>query len=361
MVVLMSALAEAPEGPGLKVWLYGAFVAVVAAMLALDLGIFHRKAHVVSFREALGWTAVWVGLAMAFNVAVYFLYEDHVLGLGTDVPVLGRPGATTSVSGWEAAKLFLTGYVVEESLSLDNVFVIAVILASLRIPAEFQHRVLFWGILGAMVIRGIMIFVGAELVARFSWVAYLFGGILILTAVRMSLVRHGSDPAAGWAMRLTRRLFPVTDRVEGQHFFTVIDGKRFATPLLVALLMVEFTDVVFAVDSIPAIFAITADPFLVFTSNIFAILGLRSMYFALAAMMGTLRFLKPALILVLFFVGTKMCLVHTPLKIPTDVSLAVVLGTLGTGVAASLVARRFGGAVGHTGSAVRRKGAGDTA
>ena len=325
--------------PNARMIAYGVFLAVVLVMLALDLGVFHRHAHVVSMREALAWTGVWVGVSLVFNVGVYFLYENRVFDLGLRVPILGSPGETTSYTGWEAAKLFFTGYVVEKSLSMDNVFVIAVIFASLGIPARFQHRVLFWGILGALVMRGLMIFIGAGLIERFSWIIYVFGGFLILTAIKMALVRSDEkDPSASVVVRLTKRLMPVSDRLDGQKFFTRIDAKRFATPLFVALVLVEFTDLIFAVDSIPAIFAITADPFIVFTSNIMAILGLRAMYFALASLIDKFRFLKPSLILVLFFVGVKMCLVKTDLKIPTDISLYVVLAILVTGVVASLLA-----------------------
>lgn len=321
---------------------YSAFIGVVLALLALDLGVFHRKAHEVSMREAVGWTAVWVGCGLAFNVAVYFLYERHVLGLGQDVPVLGSPGETRLVAGAEAAKTFLAAYLLEKSLSMDNVFVIAVIFASLGIPSRYQHRVLFWGIVGALVMRGVMIALGAALIARFSWIVYVFGGVLILTALKMALIRESAtDPAASATIRLMKRLIPLTDRFDGQRFLTRIDGRLFATPLLAALLLVEVTDLIFAVDSVPAVFALTADPFIVFTSNVMAILGLRSLYFCLASLITKFRYLKPALIGVLMFAGVKMCLVHTPLKVPMDVSLFVVLGVLGVGVGASLIADRL--------------------
>lgn len=322
-------------------WAYAGFLALIAVFLALDLGVFHRHAHVVSFKEAAVWTTVWITCALLFNVGVYFLYTHHVFDLGLDVPVLGRPGVTETLDGARAAKLFFTGYVIEKSLSLDNVFVIAVVFASLGIPREYQHRVLFWGILGAIVFRAIMIFVGAALVARFAWISYLFGAILIGTAIKMALVRSDAhDPSTSVVVRLFKKFFPLSDRVDGQRFFTHENGKRFATPLLLALVLVEFTDVLFAIDSIPAIFAITADPFLVLTSNIFAILGLRALYFCLAAAITSFRYLKPALVVVLLFVGVKMMLVHTAWKIPTDVSLGVILGTLAVGVAASLLLRR---------------------
>jgi len=327
---------------------YAGFLAIIAVILALDLGVFHRKARAVSTREAIHWTIVWVSVALLFNVLVFFLYENHWLGLGLEVPVLGQPGVTQTVTGREAAKLFFTGYLVEESLSLDNVFVIAVILASLKIPAIYQHRVLFWGIMGAVVMRGLMIFVGVSLVERFAWITYLFGGLLIFTAVKMAAVSESNqDPTAGLAYRLIKRIIPVSDKYDGQKFLTRLPDpdapagsnrpRLVATPLLVALILVEFTDLIFAVDSIPAIFAITADPFIVFTSNIFAILGLRSLYFCLAALIRHFRYVKPALVVVLLFVGVKMCLVHTPWKIPNDVSIYVILGMLSVGVVASLL------------------------
>jgi tellurite resistance protein TerC len=234
--------------------------------------------------------------------------------------------------------------VVEKSLSMDNVFVIAMIFGYFGTPAKYQHRVLFWGILGALVMRGAMIAVGTQLIHRFGWIIYVFGGFLILTAIKMAVVSTSNiDPEKNVLIRLVRRLMPVTTAYEGQKFFSRMNGRRAATPLFLALVMVEFTDVVFAVDSIPAIFAITADPFLVLTSNVFAILGLRSLYFCLAAMMDKFRYLKPALVGVLFFVGVKMLLVHSPWKIDTTLSLAVVLTILTAGVVASVLAARRGG------------------
>jgi len=333
----MSAILAAAPPTGAHLAAYAIFLGIIIVLLALDLGVFHRKAHAPTFKEALRWTFVWVSVALAFNVLVYVLYENHIFGLGTAVPVLGRPGEVMTVTGFDAAKTFLTGYLVEYSLSMDNVFVIAVIFTSLGIPERFRHRVLFWGILGALIFRGAMIAVGAALIAQFAWITYVFGGFLILTALKMALVKdHAKDPSVSPVVRTLKRFVPLTDQIHDQRFFVRIDGKRFATPLFVALCLVEFTDVIFAVDSVPAIFAITADPFLVFTSNVMAILGLRSLFFCLSAMIGKFRFLKPALVLVLLFIGIKMCLVHTPLKIPTDVSLMVVLGTLAVAVIASL-------------------------
>jgi tellurite resistance protein TerC len=324
-------------------WAYLGFFALVLVFLALDLGVFHREAHAVGMREAITWTAIWIATALVFNVAIYFFYERHWLGLGLDVPQID--GTTKPlVEGLEAAKLFFSGYVVEKSLSMDNVFVIAMIFGYFGTPARYQHRVLFWGILGALVMRGGMIAVGAQLIRTYSWVIYVFGGFLVLTAIRMAVVSTSNlDPERNVLIRLVRRLMPVTTSYDGQKFFSRLDGRRAATPLFLALVMVEFTDLVFAVDSIPAIFAITADPFLVLTSNVFAILGLRSLYFCLAAIIDQFRYLKPALIGVLLFVGVKMLLVHSPYKIDSTVSFAVVLTILTAGIVASVIAARRSG------------------
>jgi tellurite resistance protein TerC len=320
-------------------WLNLGFVLLIVTFLALDLGVFHRTAHVVSMREALRWTTVWVSFALLFTVAVYFIYEHQWLGVGRDVRQLG--GAIRDVAGREAAQLFLTGYVIEYSLSMDNVFVIAMIFAYFGTPAIYQHRVLFWGILGALAMRGVMIAVGAALIATFSWIIYVFGGFLFLTAIRMAFAKHeAADIEKNVMVRAVRRILPISPRYEGQRFFTrLADGRLAATPLLLALVVVEFTDLIFAVDSVPAIFAITADPFLVFTSNVFAILGLRSLYFLLANLIDRFRYLKPALIGVLLFVGVKMLLVHTSWKIPSGAALLIVLGMLLAGVLASLLRR----------------------
>lgn len=326
------------------IWLYAGFIAVVLIFLTLDLGVFHRSAHAVSVKEAAVWSAVWVVCALVFNVFVYFAYEAHWLGVGLSVPIVGQPGETMMVGGAIAAEQFLTGYIIEKSLSVDNLFVIAVIFSYFAVPAKYQHRVLFWGILGALVLRGVMIALGAMLIARFGWITYVFGGFLILTAVKMALASdEGVHPDRNIVVRFIRRMYPISSDYDGQRFFTRITGAdgiahRAATPLLLVLVMIEFTDVIFAVDSIPAIFAITGDPFLVLTSNVFAILGMRSLYFLLANMLGKFRYLKPALVLILAFVGVKMLLMHTAYKIDTGVSLMVVVGLLGAGVAASLLA-----------------------
>jgi TerC family integral membrane protein len=294
-----------------------AFVSLILLLLALDLGIFHRKAHVVSVREGLFWSLVWMSLASVFAVFVYFGYENHWLGLGLKPDPIERTAAQplgTPNDGPAAVVKYLTGYVVEQSLSVDNMFVIAMLFRLFGVPAAFQHRVLFWGILGALAMRGVMIAAGATLVARFGWVLYLFGGFLLFTAVKMLVVDvEEQDPGKNAVVRLARRWFPVTKRYHGEHF-VVRRGKRWLlTPLALALLMVETTDLLFAVDSIPAILAITADPFLVFASNAFAILGLRSLYFVLAGALSALRYLKVSLALVLALIGIKM-LTHTWLK-----------------------------------------------
>jgi tellurite resistance protein TerC len=242
------------------------------------------------------------------------------------------------MDGRTAALQFLTGYLLEQSLSLDNVFVIALIFAYFRIPLAYQHRVLFWGILGALVMRGVMIALGAALIARFDWVVYVFGGILILTAARMLISGDEEpEPEKNWLIRLARRIYPVTPELHGERFFVDVAGRRAATPLFLVLLMVESSDVLFAVDSIPAIFAVTQDPFLVFTSNVFAILGLRNLYFAIAPLLGKFRYLKTALVFILAFVGVKMLLSHT-MPIPTLWSLSMIIGILAVGVLASAFA-----------------------
>jgi tellurite resistance protein TerC len=292
------------------------FVAFVLAMLALDLGVFHRKTHAVGFREALVWSGVWVALALAFNAGVWWAF------------------------GAERGVEFLTGYLIEKSLSIDNIFVFVVIFGALGIPALYQHRVLFWGILSALVLRALMIFAGAAMLARFHWLIYVFGAFLIFTGIKLLRERgQASNPEDAFALRLARRLIPSTPRLDGDRFFTVENGRRLATPLFMALVLVEVTDVIFAIDSIPAIFAITRDPFIVFTSNIFAILGLRSLFFLLADFVDRFRYLKLGLASVLIFVGAKMTAVDV-WKVPAPASLAVIALLLGSAVLASWIASR---------------------
>jgi tellurite resistance protein TerC len=306
------------------------FLALIGGLLAFDLGVLKREARAMSFGEALTRSAIYISLGLAFNVLVYFLYENNWFGVGLHV---GHP-----LDGGTAALQFFTGFLLEYSLSLDNVFIIAIIFSYFRIPLAYQHRVLFWGVLGALIMRGIMIALGAALISRFDWIIYVFGGILILTALRMLFSGHENmEPEKSPVVRLARRLYPITPDLHGEHFFVDWNGRRAATPLFLVLLVVESTDVIFAVDSIPAIFAVTRDPFLVFTSNVFAILGLRSLYFAIAPLMDKFRYLKLSLVFVLAFVGIKMILSHHE-PIPTRISLSVIIGILAIGVLASAIA-----------------------
>ena len=303
------------------------FLLLIFLLLALDLGVFHRRPHVIGFGEALAWSAFWISLALVFNTGVFFIYENNWLGVGGQ--------SVVDMDGRTAALQFFTGFLLEKSLSLDNMFIIALIFAYFRIPLAIQHRVLFWGVLGALVLRGAMILAGAALITRFSWTVYVFGTILILTAVRMLVARQDHlEPDQSLAVRLVRRFFPVTRELHGDHFFVQQDGRRAATPLFLVLALVETSDVMFAVDSIPAIFAVTRDPFLVFTSNVFAVLGLRSLYFAVAPLMDRFRYLKMSLVFILAFVGVKMMLAHH-YPIPVQVSLAVIVGILAVGILAS--------------------------
>jgi tellurite resistance protein TerC len=308
-------------------WHWAGFILCVLFFLALDLGVFHRQAHVVKFKEALGWTAVWFSLAMLFAVGLRF----------------GR--------GKDESLEFLTGYLIELSLSMDNVFIIALLFSYFRVPAQYQHRVLFWGILGALVMRGVMIAAGAALIQRFQWMLYVFGVFLVFTGLKMLLVKDdGVHPEKNPVVRLARKLFPIASDFNGQHF-TVQQGGRLAlTPLALVLILVETTDLIFALDSIPAIFAVTTKSFIVFTSNVFAILGLRSLYFVLAGAIAYFRYLKIGLSVVLVFIGVKMLLAPhgEPVRswqthIPIGLSLGVVVGIILASILASvLVARREG-------------------
>lgn len=347
-------------------WIWSGFVLFVLLLLVLDLGVFHRKAHAVSIKEAVAWSAIWIAVGLAFSIFVYFGYENHWLGLGLSAD--STDGLVND--GGAAAMKYLTGYVVEKSLSVDNIFVFSMLFGFFAVPSIYQHRVLFWGVVGALAMRAAMIGVGAQLISRFHWVLYVFGALLILTAVKMLLMQTGhGDPDQNLLVRLVRRWFPVTARLHGEHFLVragsgasreaetpgaiplddpaverAKPGTLMLTPLALTLILVEATDLVFAVDSIPAIFAITSDPFLVFTSNVFAMLGLRSLYFALAGMLKSFRYLKPALALVLAVVGVKM-LTASWLKdlLGPDFNLyllAVVLSILAMGIGASLWAGR---------------------
>ncbi|NJD18504.1 MAG: TerC/Alx family metal homeostasis membrane protein [Gemmatimonadetes bacterium] len=311
----------------LLIWI--GFILLILSLLALDLGVFNRKAHAPTVTEALSWSAFWILLALAYNGIVYFMYENNWIGEGLAIE--------GDVSGRQASLEFLTGYVLEKSLSLDNIFVIALIFSYFRVPLKYQHRVLFWGVLGALVMRGMMIGAGAVLIARFYWTTYVFGILLLITAARMLVVSHENlEPEKSPLIRLARRIYPVTPTMREEHFFVREGGRWVMTPLLLVLLMVEGTDLLFAVDSIPAIFAVTSDPFLVYTSNVFAILGLRSLYFALAPLLAYFRFLKASLVFVLAFVGVKMLMAHHH-PVPVAVSLPVIVGILGVGVLASVL------------------------
>ena len=310
-------------------WHWAGFVACVLFFLALDLGVFHRSAHVVKFKEAIAWTAVWVVVSLLFGL---------VIG-----PAL--------IHGWEKQDTveFITGYIIELSLSMDNVFVIALIFTYFRVPLEFQHRVLFWGILGALIMRGVLIGAGAAIIQQFSWTLYLFGAFLIFTGIKMLFVSdEGVQPEKNPVLRLAKRFFPVTNKLHGQKFSIRDNGRLFLTPLALVLLMVETTDLIFALDSIPAIFAITTKPFIVFTSNVFAILGLRSLYFVLAGAIDYFRYLKVGLSLVLVFIGVKMLLASHgegphqwfQFEISSSISLIVVGAIIATSIALSVVAGR---------------------
>jgi tellurite resistance protein TerC len=311
---------------------WGAFLILIILLLALDLGVFNRRDHVIKVREALLWTGFWIFLSLVFNVFVYFAYSHNWFDIG-----LGEHHVT---SGSDAALKFFTGYIIEKSLSLDNIFVIALIFSYFRVPLQYQHRVLFLGILGALVMRAGMILAGVVLVERFTWMIYVFGSFLIFTAIRMLTTRMDDfDPDKNWLIRMAKRIYPVAPHYDGHKFFTRINGRRAITPMLLVLLVIESSDVLFAIDSIPAIFAVTTDPFIIFTSNVFAILGLRSLYFALAALLDKFRYLKLSLVFVLAYVGVKMLLSHT-YPIPTPVSLGIIAGILIVGISASVIVSR---------------------
>jgi tellurite resistance protein TerC len=309
----------------IPIWI--AFLVFVVTMVALDLGVFHRKDTIITIRSALAWSAFWISLALVFNLLVFLLYENNY-GWAS-LP-------TEHLAGRQAAAQFLMGYLLEKSLSLDNIFVIAMVFSYFRVPLAIQHRVLFWGILGAVVLRGVMIALGVALINRFEWVTYLFGAFLFYSATRMLMLRHENlEPGENPLVKLARRWLPVTDQYHGHQFLVKVDGKLMATPLLLALLLVESSDVMFAVDSIPAVFAVTRDPFIIFTSNVFAILGLRSLYFVLATYMEKFRYLKHSLVFILAYVGVKM-VISNHYHIPDGASMAIIVGILLVGIVASI-------------------------
>ena len=304
----------------INAWHWVGFIACVLVFLALDLGVFHRHAHVVKFKEALTWSVLWVTLSFAFA------------------------GLLAVWRGEEEAMEFVTGYVIELSLSMDNVFVIALIFAFFRVPTQYQHRVLFWGIIGALLMRGAMIGAGAALITRWQWLLYVLGAVVVYSGIKTLFVEPEVEPEKNRLLKLARKLYPVAPELDGQKFTTHWNGRKALTPLALVLLMVETTDLIFALDSIPAIFAVTTKPFIVFTSNIFAILGLRSLYFVLAGAIGYFRFLKFGLSVVLVFIGVKMLLAphgdsHRwfQVEIPTTVSLLIVAGIIGLSVALSVI------------------------
>lgn len=296
--------------------LWGAFSLFVLGMLGLDLGVFHRKSHAVSVKEALTWTGVWIVLAMLFNLFVYHYFDK------------------------EKALEFFTAYLVEKSLSIDNIFVIIMIFSYFSVPASYQHKVLFWGILGALVMRVIFIFAGIELIHKFHWLIYLFGGFLVVTGIRMIYSdQKPMNPERNPLVKFVRKIFPVTESFEGDKFFVKRDRKTWATPLFIVVVLIEGTDLIFAVDSIPAIISISEDTFIVYTSNVFAILGLRSLYFALAGIEKYFTYLKYGLATILVFVGAKMCIADF-YKIPIEISLIIIAFLLAISMIASVVIKR---------------------
>ncbi|MGP1993927.1 TerC family protein [Zobellia laminariae] len=305
------------------VWIL--FITLIIIFLALDLGVFNKHEHVIKSKEAAVWTAIWVTVAMSFSGVIYWLFTD------------GLVENPTNLTPNTAVLKYITGYLIELSLSIDNVFVIAVIFSAFKIPALYQHRVLFWGILGAIVFRGLMIFFGVALITKFEWIIYVFGVFLLWTAFKMLKGdEENFKPKDSWVFKQIGKIYPITSDFHGHDFFVKLKGINAATPLFVALVVIELTDVLFALDSIPAILAITADPFIVFSSNILAILGLRSMYFLISRMLDKFRFINYSLVVILAFVGLKMLFSHM-LELPEWLSLAVISLALLSGIAASLL------------------------
>lgn len=317
-------------------WLYGLFVLFVLLMLAIDLGVFHRKEHAVSFKEASIWSGVWVSLAFVFN---FILYKYALWKFPQQERLLAIPNFNPDLAAWNVSLEFLTGYIVEKSLSVDNIFIFVLVFAYFAIPAKYQHRVLFYGILGALVFRAIFIAMGSALM-QFHWVIYLFGGFLIVTGIKLFFTSNEEiEPEKNLLIRVFKKFMPVSPRLDGKNFFTRINGRWHATPLFIALLFLEATDIIFAVDSVPAIFAITTEPLIVFTSNIFAILGLRSMYFMLAGVIDKFYLLKYGLSIVLVFVGLKMVWLNDAFggKFPVTWSLGFIVGTIALSILFSLM------------------------
>lgn len=305
--------------------IWGLFILCIIIFLALDLGVFHRKAHVVSTKEASIWTTIWFVIALSFSGVIFWLFKEGII----DNP--------TNLEPQQAVLKYITGYFVELSLSIDNVFVIAVIFSSFAIPAKYQHEVLFWGIIGAVVFRALMILFGVALINKFDWIIYVFGAFLLFTAYRMLKSSDSQvDPKSTKLFKLVKKIFPITYQLDGDKFFIRRMGVRAATPLFMALIVIELTDILFALDSIPAILAITTDPFIVFSSNIFAILGLRSMYFLISRMLDKFRYIHYSLVIILTFVGVKMILSHH-IELNEWLSLGVITISLLGGIILSLV------------------------
>lgn len=320
-------------------WAYAGFILMVLALLLIDLGVFHRKAHAVSLREATMWSAIWITLALLFG---FGLYQYSLWKFVDDARLLAIPGFVPALAAKQVGLEYLTGYVVEKSLAVDNLFVFVVVFNYFHIPNKYQHRVLFYGIIGALILRGIFIALGAFLM-QYHWVVYLFGAFLIITGLKLIFgPDKAPDPAKNPVVRLTRKIFPITPELEGEKFFVKKNHVLYATPLFLALIFLEVTDIVFAVDSVPAIFAITKEPFIVFTSNIFAILGLRSMYFLLAGVMDIFRFLKYGLGVILAFVGLKMVWLNDLYdgKFPISWSLGFIGSVLLITILLSLIVKK---------------------
>jgi tellurite resistance protein TerC len=338
----MDVVTAAVELPwlGMPVWIWVAFIGVVIGLLALDLGVLHGKPHEITVRESIIMASIFVGLGWLFSGVVWYIYYNAEPGTLID-PQLANGDATSRA--WHAAQLYLTGLLVEQSLSIDNIFVISLVFGYFAVPRRYQHRVLFWGILGVIVMRGLMIAGGAALLAQFHWILYVFGAFLLFTGLKMLfMVGEEPDIANNVVLKFLKKRMRVTDTLHDEHFFVMAPDKktgrmvRHATPLFLALAVIEFIDLVFAVDSVPAVFAITQEPFIVYTSNIFAVLGLRSLYFALAAMVHRFHYLKYALALVLVFIGAKIFLSGWIGKFPSELSLGITLALLAGGILFSL-------------------------
>ncbi|MFO1152849.1 MAG: TerC family protein [Rhodospirillales bacterium] len=334
---------------GMHVWVWLSFIGLVIAILVFDLGILHREAHEIGIRESLAMSGLYIGLGLLFAVAVWYVYATYPAAGALDPQLAGQP--TPQARAWTAVELYITGYLVEKTLALDNVFIISMIFTYFAIPRLYQHQVLFWGVLGVIVLRALMIGLGAALVLEFVWVMYIFAVILIVTGIKMLVVMDQKpDIANNPVLRLMKRFLRVTDQLHGDRFWVrLADAKtgrpvRYATPLFLCLVLVEIADLIFAIDSVPAIFALTQDPFIVYTSNIFAILGLRALYFALAAIVHRFHYLKYALAIVLIFIGSKIFLGDFVWggKVPAAVSLGITAALLLAGIAFSLWKTRGG-------------------